>query len=158
TRSREFLAAKRFSAVSVVAFASGRRTGCAGAGRGDFSLMQTAEANVIGASPGFVGDVRRGLSARPRRLSSTYLYDQRGAELFEQICTLPEYYLTRAEHEILSERAVAIARRFGTGVSLIELGSGSATKTTLVIDALLSQHGELRYFPIDVARTMLAES
>jgi uncharacterized SAM-dependent methyltransferase len=66
---------------------------------------------------------------------------------------VPEYYLTRAEHEILVTRAGAIAARFDEPTSLAELGSGSARKTRLLIEAFLSRHGALRYVPIDISRS-----
>lgn len=120
-------------------------------------LADCAEA-LDGADDSFAEEVREGLSARPKRLSCTWLYDDEGSRLFEQICDLPEYYLTRAEQEILARHAHEIARRFPRGVSLIELGSGSARKTTLLIDALLAGRGQLRYLPVDVSRSMLLES
>ena len=76
-------------------------------------------------------DVRAGLTAAPKRLSCRYFYDPVGSELFEEICRLPEYYLTRAERSILAERADEIAALFSQGVTLVELGSGSASKTRL---------------------------
>lgn len=109
-------------------------------------------------SGSFADHVRDGLSRRPKRLSCTYFYDDEGSQLFEQICELPEYYLTRAEREIMARRSPEIARCFGTAISLIELGSGNATKTTWLIDALLTEHGLLRYLPVDVSRTVLVET
>src|SRR5215213_3677447 len=88
----------------------------------------------------FARDVARGLSARPRRLSCRYLYDEEGSRLFEAICDLPEYYLTRAEREILTDRADAIAALFPGPISLVELGSGSSVKTRLLIEAFRRRH------------------
>ena len=106
----------------------------------------------------FAGDVRAGLTAAPKRLPCRYFYDDEGSRLFERICELPEYYLTRAEREILSSHAIELARLTVPGVVLVELGSGSAVKTRLVIEALLARHGALRYVPIDVSRSALDES
>src|SRR5262249_59701398 len=72
--------------------------------------------------------------------------------------TLAEYYLPRAEHEILERRAPEIARLAPRSAQLVELGSGSAQKTRLLIEALLEKQGVLRYVPIDVSRSMLEES
>jgi dimethylhistidine N-methyltransferase len=106
----------------------------------------------------FAADVRAGLSARRKRLSCRYFYDAVGSQLFEQICELPEYYLTRAELAILSTRADAIARLAPSDAALVELGSGSARKTRVLIEALLRRRGRLRYVPIDIARGMLEDS
>jgi dimethylhistidine N-methyltransferase len=105
----------------------------------------------------FAADVRAGLLATPKHLSFRYFYDEEGSRLFEAICELPEYYLTRAETEILRERAVEIASRVPAGAELVELGSGSARKTRLLIEALLAR-GPLRYRPIDISESILRES
>ena len=103
----------------------------------------------------FAQDVRAGLEAQPPRLDCRYFYDAAGSELFEAICALEEYYLTRAETEILAEHAPTIAAGFRQPISLVELGSGSSRKTRLLIEALLAAHGSLRYVPVDISRTML---
>ncbi len=81
-------------------------------------------------------DVRSGLTARPKRLPPRWLYDQKGCALFEEITTLPEYYPTRAEREILTAYGPAMAARCGAS-TLIELGSGTSDKTVALIDALM---------------------
>lgn len=104
----------------------------------------------------FVEDVRRGLTTTPQKtLACQYFYDELGSKLFEEICTLEEYYPPRAEREILEARAAELA---GPRAALVELGSGSATKTRIVIEAMLARHGSLVYVPIDVSHTMLIES
>ena len=99
-------------------------------------------------------DVAAGLTAAPRTLSPKWFYDERGSELFEQITTLPEYYLTRAEHEILTDHAAEIAAASGAR-TLVELGSGSSRKTRLLLDALTSVGTLRRYVPVDVSDTAL---
>lgn len=106
----------------------------------------------------FAADVRTGLSAQKKRLSCAFLYDRAGSQLFEEICSLPEYYLTRAEEEILRSRAAEIVGDLPPDVDLVELGSGSAAKTRLLIEELIRRHGRLRYVPVDISRTMLEES
>ncbi len=106
----------------------------------------------------FLRDVTLGLSASPKRLPCRYFYDRLGSLLFEAICALPEYYLTRAEEEILRLQATAIAAHFSDPVDLIELGSGSAAKTRLLIEAFLARFGRLRYMPLDISSTALQES
>jgi L-histidine N-alpha-methyltransferase len=103
-------------------------------------------------------EVRLGLSSTPKQLPCRFFYDQRGSQLFEQICELPEYYPTRAEHSILEKRSDEIAERFDVPPSLVELGSGSATKTRLLIESLLAYHGSLTFVPIDISPTILRES
>lgn len=112
---------------------------------------------------GFAEDVRTGLSARRKTLLPKYFYDELGSHLFEAITTLPEYYLTRAEEEILAAHSAAIvAIASGAGspgpLRLLELGSGSGRKTRLVIEALLARQGELEYLPVDVSESALRES
>ena len=106
----------------------------------------------------FADEVRDGLSARRKRLSCRHLYDAAGSQLFEEICALPEYYLTRAELSILRAHAGEIAQLCDRDTALVELGSGSSTKTRTLIEALLERHGRLRYVPIDISRSMLADS
>ncbi len=102
--------------------------------------------------------VRAGLTADPKRLSSRFLYDHEGALLFERICTLPEYYPTRSEREILERNADEIAASFEAPPALVELGSGSATKTRILIESFLRRFSELHYIPVDVSREMLEAS
>jgi dimethylhistidine N-methyltransferase len=106
----------------------------------------------------FARDVRQGLTAPAKRLACRFFYDAEGSRLFEEICALPEYYLTRAEREILAARAGEIAALFPGPVSMPELGSGSAVKTRLLIEAFLARHGRLRYVPVDISPTILEES
>lgn len=102
----------------------------------------------------FRTEVFAGLSARPRTLSPRWFYDQRGSELFEAITALPEYYLTRAEYNILLHHAAEIARITGSGRALIELGSGSSVKTPLLLNALVPS----AYVPIDISGEFLHQS
>ena len=111
----------------------------------------------------FAEDVRRGLTATPKRLQPKYFYDQLGSLLFDAICLLPEYYLTRAEDEILRARADEIvAAVAGEGrapsLSLLEFGSGSAVKTRLLIEAILRRQSRLLYRPVDISATALEVS
>ncbi len=106
----------------------------------------------------FANAVAAGLTLPEKSLPCRFLYDARGSRHFEAICELPEYYLTRAEHEILVARAGAIAAHFDEPATLAELGSGSARKTRLLIEAFLSRHAALRYVPIDISRSALAAS
>ncbi len=102
-----------------------------------------------------LGEILAGLTARRKELPTRLLYDQAGSRLFEMICLLPEYYLARAESEILTAQAAEIARRIGAGALLAELGSGSSIKTRSLLDALPTLAA---YVPIDISRQHLADS
>ncbi|MEE8331030.1 MAG: L-histidine N(alpha)-methyltransferase [Acidimicrobiia bacterium] len=98
-------------------------------------------------------DVFHGFTAYRKYLPSKYFYDGRGSELFEEITTLPEYYLTRAETEILAKHADELLGRVEPD-ELIELGSGSSRKTLMLIEAM-QRSGGRRYVPIDISEDAL---
>jgi len=101
-------------------------------------------------------DVLDGLTRPFKELPPKHFYDARGAELFDQICELPEYYPTRAERSILEQTAEELAALTGAA-ELVELGSGTASKTRVLLDAL-QQAGTLRrYIPVDVTEQMVRE-
>ncbi len=104
--------------------------------------------------PAFLADVLAGLSARQKVAPARWLYDHRGSELFEAITALPEYYPTRTEHSILERHAKNIAEGVGRGRVVIEFGSGSSTKTPLLLSAIEPE----AYVPIDVSGEFLHES
>ena len=103
----------------------------------------------------FLRDVLDGLGRPDRRLSCKYFYDEEGSRLFERICELDEYYLTRAELEILHRHAGAVAAALGPDCALIEYGSGSGRKTRLLLDHLA---GRVSYLPVDISRAHLFRS
>ena len=94
---------------------------------------------------------------RPRELSPKYFYDERGSRLFEEITQLPEYYLTRAEREILIARAREIVELTGAR-TLVELGAGSAAKTRILLAAMHERSERVTYVPIDVSEEFLAQT
>ena len=102
-------------------------------------------------------DVLDGLTRPFKELPPKHFYDARGAELFDQICDLPEYYPTRVERAILEERAEELARLTGA-VELVELGSGTAAKTRVLLDALYAAGTLERYIPVDVTESMVRDS
>ncbi|MGA2469358.1 MAG: L-histidine N(alpha)-methyltransferase [Solirubrobacteraceae bacterium] len=102
-------------------------------------------------------DVLEGLAMPLKELPPKHFYDSRGAALFEQICDLPEYYPTRTERGILERWADEIVRRTGAG-ELVELGSGSATKTRLLLSAMTAAGTLARFVPVDVTETAVRES
>ncbi|MBV8198707.1 MAG: L-histidine N(alpha)-methyltransferase [Candidatus Eremiobacteraeota bacterium] len=108
--------------------------------------------------PSFAEDVAAGLSATPKRLSSKYLYDDVGSALFDAITRLPEYYLTRAETEILGQWGWQIVRMLDAPLDFLELGSGSAAKTRRLIGEALRLQSQLRYSPIDISTEAIRAS
>lgn len=111
-----------------------------------------------GDSNAFATDVYSGLSSKPKMLPPKYFYDDLGSALFEAICRLPEYYLTRAESELLLDYSKEIVGAIEGPVRLIELGSGSAEKTRYLIEAWLERQEELHYLPIDISDVSLERS
>ena len=116
--------------------------------------------NLVKRDPltGFAEDVRKGLSAQPKRFLPKYFYDELGSQLFDAICLLPEYYLTRAENEILTRYADDIVSSVSGQKTLLEMGSGSASKTRLIIEALLRRQSDLLFMPVDISATALESS
>jgi dimethylhistidine N-methyltransferase len=103
----------------------------------------------------FMTDVIAGLSSNPRTLPCKYFYDERGAALFQKICELPEYYVTRTEIDILDRYGSDIAAQLGRHIQLIGLGTGAGTKTRILIEAL---ENPAAYIPVDISEKQLRES
>jgi L-histidine N-alpha-methyltransferase len=97
------------------------------------------------------------LRATPKELPAVWLYDENGSRLFEQITRLPEYYLTGAEREILTERSPEIAK-LTQAQTLVELGAGTSAKTLLLLDALEATDGLERFVPLDASEEILRAS
>jgi L-histidine N-alpha-methyltransferase len=106
------------------------------------------------ADPAFRADVLAGLSAPIRAIPARWLYDRRGSELFEAITRLPEYYPTRVETELLRSCAGEVAAIAGAGDAVVEFGSGSSTKTPMLLEAVAPS----AYVPIDISGDFLRQS
>ena len=104
--------------------------------------------------PAFLADVLQGLAAARKSLPARWFYDRRGSELFEEITRLPEYYPTRTEIGLLEAAAGHIARQVGRGRVVVEFGSGSSTKTPLLLRAI----DPVAYVPIDISGDFLRAS
>jgi len=102
----------------------------------------------------FLDDVLAGLARPQKSIPPKYFYDEPGCRLFEAICELPEYYLTRTETAILRDRAAEIAQFIGPDAQLIEFGSGAQAKTRILIEALQTP----LYVPVDIADDTLRAS
>lgn len=104
-----------------------------------------------------LADIRDGMSRTPRELPPKYFYDERGSQLFEQITQLPEYYLTRAERQILSARTSGIVDAMAPR-TLVELGAGSAAKTRILLAAMQARVPCVTYVPVDVSDEFLQQT
>ncbi|MGB9428960.1 MAG: L-histidine N(alpha)-methyltransferase, partial [Gammaproteobacteria bacterium] len=100
-------------------------------------------------------EVLAGLDGTPKTLPCKYFYDTRGSELFERICELPEYYLTRTELAIMETHATDMAAALGSRILLVEPGSGSSIKTRLLLDRLREPRA---YVPVDISREHLVNA
>jgi len=107
----------------------------------------------------FYNDVIAGLKATPKRLSSKYFYDAKGDKLFQDIMNCPEYYPTRCELEIFSEKTAELCNAImanGDAFDLIELGAGDATKSSYLLKYLLEQKADFTYLPIDISENVIS--
>ncbi len=121
------------------------------------SVINQDSRNITDLSPeqdDMFTNVINGLTSNPKTIAAKYLYDELGSKLFEKITDLDEYYQTRTEIDILNQSHVSITNLMGKDVDLIELGSGSSTKT----HALLDETNLNSYIPIDISTTMLTNT
>lgn len=100
----------------------------------------------------FLQDVINGLNSAPKALQCKYFYDEKGSALFDQICELDEYYLTRTERLIMLDHADEMAAQLGEQIMLVEFGSGSSMKTRVLLDALKNP---VAYVPLDISEEHL---
>lgn len=121
------------------------------------SLLAEKAANVSSADEMFVeelAEILAGLTAPQKRISPKYFYDQRGSELFDQICNLPEYYPTRTELHIMERHLPEIAERVGPGAAVIEFGAGSNAKARQLLEQLTDP---VAYVPVEISGEYLSE-
>jgi dimethylhistidine N-methyltransferase len=116
--------------------------------------QEAADGTRSFADPAFRADVLAGLERRPRAIPARWFYDRRGSELFEAITDLPEYYPTRTEIGILHHIAPAVRDLVGEGRAVVEFGSGSSTKTPILLGAVKPS----AYVPIDISGDFLRDS
>jgi len=116
--------------------------------------QEAADGTRSFADPAFRADVLAGLERRPRAIPARWFYDRRGSELFEAITDLPEYYPTRTEIGILHHIAPAVRDLVGEGRAVVEFGSGSSTKTPILLGAVAPS----AYVPIDISGDFLRDS
>jgi len=116
---------------------------------------QITSAIAAAAIENFREEVLAGLSKSPRQLPCKFFYDERGAQLFQQICDLPEYYITRTEIEILRLHGADMVKALGPQIELIGLGTGAGTKARILLEEL---RDPLVYVPIDISKEQLEKS
>jgi dimethylhistidine N-methyltransferase len=109
----------------------------------------------LAAKRAFRDEVLAGLTSTPRKLPCKFFYDERGAQLFQKICELPEYYITRTEIGILRLHGAEIAAALGSDIELIGLGTGAGTKTQILLQELRDPRV---YVPIDISKVQLDRS
>lgn len=106
----------------------------------------------------FALDVHLGLSSPQKFIPSKYFYDENGSKLFQRITELPEYYLTKAETEILNAHKDALAERFASEpFALVEMGAGDGEKTKILLEHFLAKGLDFHYAPIDISESALSE-
>jgi len=106
----------------------------------------------------FADEVSFSLNNSPKFINPKYFYDKKGSELFEKICNLPEYYLTRTEIDILKNLHSDLSEYLDDSFRLVELGSGSSVKTRLILDVLNENQNKIEYFPIDISEILTESS
>ena len=120
-------------------------------------MTNAARITAARANPRMLAEVAAGLAAPQKELPPKYFYDHRGSKLFEEITRLPEYYLTRAERELLEGWMPSLVPALGSR-ALVELGAGSAEKTRIILDAMRAAGTADLYVPIDVSVAFLRET
>lgn len=105
-------------------------------------------------------DILKGLTSKPKQLSSKYFYDEKGSEIFRDIMRMPEYYLTDCEYEIFNEQSKQIYHAFANHSEyfhLIELGSGDGLKTKVLLREFLKRKASFKYIPVDISHDSLSK-
>ncbi|QDV45046.1 Histidine-specific methyltransferase EgtD [Stieleria neptunia] len=115
-------------------------------------MLNTAPTKAAPRSIAFQHDVMEGLGQVPKRLPCKYFYDKRGSALFDEICDLDEYYLTRTEQAIMNRYASEMGTQIDSGAMLVEYGSGSSIKTRILLDHLIDP---VAYVPVDISHRHL---
>ncbi len=118
-------------------------------------MSEAASSHLISEPSTLLQDVVEGLQDFPKRLPCKHFYDRRGSQLFDRICELDEYYLTRTEQQIMHEYAAEMGRRIGPRAAVIELGSGSSLKTRDLLDHLIEPAA---YVPVDISHQHLRQT
>jgi L-histidine Nalpha-methyltransferase len=121
-------------------------------------VLRAVDKEIYPGDETFARDVIDGLTRTPKSLPSKYFYDDEGSRLFRQITELPEYYLTRCEHEILQTHRQELAALLAGGpFNLVELGAGDGRKTKVLLEHFLDEGLDFRYIPIDICEAAVRD-
>jgi dimethylhistidine N-methyltransferase len=121
-------------------------------------LNQVSDSNHVDTNTYFRDLVRNGLTSNSKNLCSSCFYDQKGSAIFEKICKLPEYYLTRTEIGILRKFSDEIISEIHKNSVIVELGNGSSEKIRLLLDSLFRRQEKVSYIPIDISYRHMKKS
>ncbi len=121
----------------------------------NFALGELEVLDLEPAASDFLEEALAGLAGSPRTLPSKFFYDERGSDLFQQICELPEYYVTRTETEILRQHGAEMASSIGANAELVGFGTGAGIKTRMLLEHL---ENPIAYVPVDISKQRLIES
>jgi len=111
-----------------------------------------------GSGPGLLQCTIEGLTKAEKTFPCKFFYDEKGSEIFEKITELPEYYPTRCERQIIVDFSEEIAAICGQNSVVVELGSGSSSKTKILLEAFMKQYGRIHYVPIDISAEFLEKT
>ena len=122
------------------------------------NLLNENEQQLSQFQQQFADDVLDGLLAKPKQISAKYFYDERGSILFQHISAHEDYYLTRVEHEILTNIKDEIATTIAVNeIDIIELGAGDGHKTRIIIDGLNKAGIQVNWYPIDISKKAMQQ-
>lgn len=122
------------------------------------NTLARPDSDAMTSASEFARDVLHGFAQTPRSIPPKYFYDAAGSALFDRICDLPEYYLTRTEQMILAEHAREIAEWIGPAAEIVEFGAGSLKKIRTLLDAFDDDQSPARYLPIDISGEHIASA
>lgn len=122
------------------------------------SRLQYFKPNSSQVTQNLAEEISLGLNRESKYIHPKFFYDKKGSDLFEKICTLPEYYITRTEIAILEKLTNVLPGYLDDSFRLVELGSGSSTKTRLILDMFTQIQDRIEYFPIDISEILTESS
>ena len=122
------------------------------------SQLQYFKPHATKIEKSFAEEISSSLNRDSKFINPKFFYDKKGSDLFEKICSLPEYYPTRTEISILKKLQAELPSYIDENFRLVELGSGTSVKTRLILDILTQLQGTTEYFPIDISEILTESS
>src|ERR1044072_1616523 len=144
----------RATPPSSIRTSAGNSPACVWQGTSEMLKQELEDGQASLADPNFRADVLNGLASRPRAIPARWFYDRRGSELFDAITDLPEYYPTRTEPALLESGSPELGALAADNAAVVEFGSGSSTKTPILLRAI----NPSAYVPIDISGDFLRQS